>query len=142
VWNPALSFPVTWGNTLTLGVAPHALAPGFSDPQDPNFEKRNKWDYDYHYLHIHFRQKSSDTIANTKILISTKRYWDYVATASVINDHATRRRSRGRTTLKTLKALRQRTLIPIIKYMLKTTIAQRIPRESRLEIAWFSTFRC
>ena len=77
MWNPALSFPVTWGNTLTLGVAPHALAPGFSDPQDPNFEKRNKGDYDYHYLHLHFRQKSSDTIANTKILISAKRYWDY-----------------------------------------------------------------
>jgi hypothetical protein len=57
-----------------------------------------------HYLHIHFRQKCSDIIANTNILISTKRYWDYVPT-SVIIDHITRRRSE-RTILKTLKALK------------------------------------
>lgn len=55
------------GNTLTLGVAPHAFTPGSSDPADPNFEKKNKGEYDCHYLHIHFRQKSSDIIANTKI---------------------------------------------------------------------------
>jgi len=35
-----------------------------------------------------------------------KRYCDYVATAAVINDHATRRRSRRRTILKTLKGLK------------------------------------
>jgi hypothetical protein len=45
-------------------------------------------------LHIHFRQKSSDNTVNTNILISTKRYWDYVTTAFVLKDHATRRRSR------------------------------------------------
>jgi ribosomal protein S18 len=142
VCNPAFIHRNVGGNTLTLGVSPHALALGYSDPADPNFEKKNKGEYDCHHLHIHFRQKSSDTIANTKIPISTKRYWDYVTTASVLNDHATRRRRIILKTLKGLKALQQRTLIPIIKYMLKTTIAQRIPRESRLEIAWFSTFRC
>jgi len=93
-----------WGNVLTLGVALHAFAPGYSDPADPNFEKKNKGEYDCHYLHIHFRQKCSDIIANTNILISTKRYWDYVPT-SVIIDHITRRRSE-RTILKTLKALK------------------------------------
>jgi hypothetical protein len=73
VWNPALSFPVTWGNVLTPEVALHALALGCSDPADPNFEK-NKGEYDCHHLHIHFRQKSSDIIANTKILISTTHH--------------------------------------------------------------------
>ncbi|HET7283933.1 MAG TPA: hypothetical protein VFI70_04540 [Nitrososphaeraceae archaeon] len=90
------------GNTPTLGVALHALALGSSDPADPNFEKKNKGEYDCHYLHIHLRQKCSDIIANTNILICTKRYWDYVATASVINDQSTRRRSRS-TILKGLK---------------------------------------
>jgi hypothetical protein len=53
-------------------VALHALALGSSDPADPNFEKKNKGEYDCHYLHIHFRQKCSDIIANTNILISTE----------------------------------------------------------------------
>ncbi|HET7285761.1 MAG TPA: hypothetical protein VFI70_13845 [Nitrososphaeraceae archaeon] len=100
-----MSFPVTWWGTLTLGVSPHALALGYSDPADPNFEKKNKGEYDCHYLHIHFRQKCSDIIANTNILICTKRYWDYIAT-TVIIDHTTRRRSRRRTILKTLKGLK------------------------------------
>ena len=41
-------------------------------------------------------------------------------TACVLKDHATRRRSRKSTILKTLKALRQRMLIPPITPMLKT----------------------
>ena len=40
--NPALSFPIMWGNVLTLGVALHAFALGSSDPADPNFEKMTK----------------------------------------------------------------------------------------------------
>ena len=54
------------------------------DPQDPNFEKKNKGEYDCHHLHLHFRQKSIDTIANTNILLSAKRYWDYVTTVLVL----------------------------------------------------------
>ena len=86
-------------------MALHALALGYSDPADPNFEKKNKGESDCHYLHIHFREKSSDNTVNTKILISATRYWGYVATAFIIKDHATRTR-RKRTILKTLKALK------------------------------------
>ena len=53
-----------------------AFASGYSNCADPNFETKNKGEYDCHYLHIHFRQKSSDIIANTKILISRKKDWD------------------------------------------------------------------
>ena len=49
MWEPGSVIPRNVGNTLTLGVAPHTLALGYSDPADPNFEKRNKGDYDYHY---------------------------------------------------------------------------------------------
>ena len=57
------------------------------------------------------RREYSSRIYRTSLQIQTlastnQRYWDYVATASVINDHTTRRRSRRRTILKTLKALK------------------------------------
>jgi hypothetical protein len=101
---PGFVIPRNAGEHSRSGSGSPRVRTGYSDPADPNFEK-NKGEYDCHYLHIHFRQKSCDTTVNTKILICTTRYWGYVATASVINDHTTRRRGR-RTILKTLKGLK------------------------------------